>query len=151
MTEQCKVCGSFGMEQYCARSRFVCPQHSNWDKPDGCHCPTTWERDRCYENCEPVKPEPKRARTPMILFFIIGLLLGMMTTRGHGAELVPDAPKQPRFCYVFMALPRTCTAARLVVKMYGAAEAERRARICGASDEDIAQAKTCLADHGEQP
>jgi hypothetical protein len=75
--------------------------------------------------------------------------LGVMLSTCGAAELIPDAPKKPRFCYVFMAMERTCTAARIVVKMYGKSEAERRARACGATDTDIAQASQCLAEHGE--
>lgn len=50
----------------------------------------------------------------------------------------------PRYCKVFTLLERSCGAARLVVKMYGEQEAERRARICGATDTDIEQARSCI-------
>lgn len=78
------------------------------------------------------------------IIFLVGLLLGVMLGRSHA---YPTSGAKTSMCLAFKLMDKTCVSARMYVKMYGRAEAERRARLCGATDADIAQAATCL--HGD--
>lgn len=49
----------------------------------------------------------------------------------------------PNYCDAFKLLERSCASVRLMEKMYGRAGAENRARKCGATDADIAEANAC--------
>jgi hypothetical protein len=84
------------------------------------------------------------------IIFLVGLLLGVMLGRSHAwccAQPTASEPAKTSMCLAFKLMDKTCVSARMYVKMYGRAEAERRARLCGATDADIAQAATCL--HGD--
>jgi hypothetical protein len=143
----------------CHHPHCDCPMPKpDWNRPDGCHCITTGARDRCYERCEPKRwddddafmgkdVETSKGSAALALCavaFIVMLIWFAGMKPAHSADAAP-----PRYCAVFHMLDRSCTAARLVVKMYGKVEAERRARVCGATDSDISQAQKCLADKGE--
>lgn len=97
----------------------------------------------------------------LIIAFFLAVTLGPMVA--HGAELDPfscfgagryDAMREGRecpatphvawYCKPFTGLERSCTSVKLTVKAMGAARAEKLARKCGASDQDIEQAKACL-------
>lgn len=51
--------------------------------------------------------------------------------------------RMPTYCDVFKSLERSCKSVWAMEKLYGRAGAERRARKCGASDADIAEAQAC--------
>lgn len=57
---------------------------------------------------------------------------------GHAAWRLPS------YCDALKLMDRSCTSVKAVAKVYGRAGAERRARACGASDSDIAQADACF-------
>ena len=48
------------------------------------------------------------------------------------------------YCKPLMGLERSCLSVKVVVKRMGMARAEGLARKCGATEEDIQQAKVCL-------
>lgn len=78
-------------------------------------------------------------------YAILALVLCLLGGPARGAELGDDPPK-PEFCHALDRMPRSCVTARQYVKMYGRVEAERRARLCGATDADIAQAAQCFGE-----
>jgi hypothetical protein len=54
--------------------------------------------------------------------------------------------RMPNYCDALKLMDRSCVSVKAVARMYGRYGAERRARACGASDSDIAQANTCFPD-----
>ena len=99
-------------------------------------------------------------------FALVGLLaalLGAVAPRARGAELDPyacfgagrydamregrECPAQrkvPFYCKPLVGLERSCTSVKAIVKTLGASRAEKLARKCGATDQEIEQAKACL-------
>lgn len=123
---------------------------------------------------EPKKSMPKKYWLILIVCVILPLLaligmivLAMLSTKARAADLDPYAcfgagryaameqdlqcPKRaawrlPNYCDGFKLLERSCTSVKAVARVYGRTGAERRARICGATDSDIAQANACFEE-----
>lgn len=127
------------------------PEESDWARPPGCHCFTWRQREACYENCDPVEPKksmPKKYWLILIVCVILPLLaligmivLAMFSTKARAADLVAWRP--PTYCGTMKLMERSCKSVWVIEKLYGRAEAERRARACGATDADIAEAQAC--------
>jgi hypothetical protein len=71
------------------------------------------------------------------LLFLIALALAADATPAQGADL-------PLACKPFSGMERSCTSVKAIVAVMGEKRAEQLARKCGATDQDIEQAKTCL-------
>ena len=56
----------------------------------------------------------------------------------------PEPLKVAWYCKPLVGMERSCSSVRAMVKTLGAARAEKLARKCGATDNDIEQAKACL-------
>lgn len=54
--------------------------------------------------------------------------------------------RMPNYCDALKLMDRSCVSVKAVARMYGRYGAERRARACGASDADIAQANACFEE-----
>lgn len=48
------------------------------------------------------------------------------------------------YCKPLMGLERSCLSVKFIVRRFGVARAEGLARKCGATEEEIRQAKVCL-------
>lgn len=75
-----------------------------------------------------------------LILLLVGMILGVLLTRCHASDLDPKST----ICAPLNQIARSCLTVRSYVKLHGKIEAERRARLCGATDADIAQAAQCL-------
>jgi hypothetical protein len=62
--------------------------------------------------------------------------------RRYTAQAFNQNCERPWYCGVLARLPRNCTSARFVKRLWGNS-AERRARACGATDAEIEEARKC--------
>lgn len=58
--------------------------------------------------------------------------------------LTAPAMAEPFYCKAFKLMERSCFSAKAMVKLYGEREAIAKARRCGATELEIAQARECL-------
>lgn len=127
------------------------PEQSDWARPAGCHCFTWRQHEQCYENCDPVEPKPKRrglgpVAVAAILALVVGLAHLFLISTARPADLAFAAWRLPNYCDGLKLMERSCTSVKAVARVYGRTGAERRARICGATDSDIAQANACFEE-----
>lgn len=131
------------------------PEESDWARPVGCDCFTWARHEQCCENCDPVEPKATTGtgieRMKLIVKIILALLAAIyligafatMSQQSHAADL-DVAWRLPNYCDGLKLMERSCTSVKTMAKVYGRSTAERRARACGATDADIAEAAKCF-------
>jgi hypothetical protein len=159
---------NYGLSHH-ARERF--PNGCDWHKPPGCSCRLQHVREQCENFCEDQptidarKSDRKMRRILALLFvaFMVAVAMSILTSRANSAELpvplplprhaptaeapsvvVATAAKVPFYCRVLLRFERSCGGVRLAAKSLGESRALQWATRCGATSEEIVQAKACL-------
>lgn len=150
------------------------PVQQDWPRPPGCACATWRQHEVCYENCDPVEPKVKRRLWPVglaaVLAVIVALVHLFLISPARSADLNLGDPYEcfgagryaameqgltcskraawrlPNYCDGLKLMERSCTSVKAIAKVYGRSGAERRARVCGATDADIVEAAKCFED-----
>jgi len=132
---------NLGLSHYTTRERF--PDGCDWHKPPGCHCRLLFQRAQCCENCDDqitidrYKAERKMRRVFALLFvaFVVAVIMSLLTSRANSA---------PLYCKALLKFERSCSGVKLAAASLGENHALALAKRCGATDEEIQQAKACL-------
>jgi hypothetical protein len=122
------------------------PNGCDWPKPPGCHCKFLAQAQGCENRCDDSMWEIRersgflRWAGNVSLAIIIIFIACAVYNKARG-----DEPKRPFYCKTLERFERSCTGVKVAAASLGQKHAESLARKCGATEQELTQARECLA------